>query len=584
MNALVLVSLCVIALSPVRYGQFRVVLGESLIALNNHHSFHAPGAFVRRDGNMVLMESRKLWSVTPAGEPRVIATDPAFMSMTTNDDCICVVGGQNLRRVRVLSSTGAKKTEFLLDFNMAGMQTRTYGETLLIVSGSFYVPKGKAVRLFGMAVYHLRTGALLHRFFEVTGKELEMVNAGSNSVSFGVAFDVTPSGTLLVCRSTDYRVYEYSSGGQLLRTLGGDGPPTNYLSLDRTRPLGLDDTAQFVGLKGPAVSARMQQLLDDWLHRWTPTGLPMILDMSHVIVQRGLVPPYDYDVFSLGSGALLGRFRSDKRVLYADRDEPILYMLDSASGGTLDIGVYRVNLSATESVPSPPPPDFVGSVTTFADVESLMTPDLVNGIANVVFCTTPFDCGFPEYYAACSTYAARYRWNISVAVSYDDRSALGLYVARLRASLGVAVLPRPSYVRLLGQAVLIFDRQSHILTLTDLLQQIPLDSFFEGAWRLAAFRAAPTGTKQIVAEYFYIIGDGPCEATKQTLLRLGLRHPELTLQLAPICIPENYMRLRGYEKTLTAGVAHPVPVLVVGDRVLSGEEIVPELTNLLGER
>ncbi|MCX7731579.1 MAG: hypothetical protein N2248_00215 [candidate division WOR-3 bacterium] len=48
----------------------------------------------------------------------------------------------------------------------------------------------------------------------------------------------------------------------------------------------------------------------------------------------------------------------------------------------------------------------------------------------------------------------------------------------------------------------------------------------------------------------------------------------------PICNPENYVKLRELEEKLTPGTTHPLPVLVIGNRLLWGEQIIPEIRRL----
>lgn len=116
-----------------------------------------------------------------------------------------------------------------------------------------------------------------------------------------------------------------------------------------------------------------------------------------------------------------------------------------------------------------------------------------------------------------------------------------------------------------------------------MLQQMPLDSFLLGIQRKISARAERLPSDTLVARYFYIVGGGPCENTKQALLRLALEHPVLDVRLAPICVPENYMMLRDLEKSLSGGTAHALPVLVVRGNVLSGSEILPQLTKMLAK-
>jgi hypothetical protein len=569
---------------------------DSPTALRRDHTYPAPECYITRDGQVVLLEVSALWLITPDSPPVRLATDPMFVSLSASPTGrLAAVGGTSLRRVRLVDQAGAKRDdEFLLDFSFSANQAMSLGDTLLVTSGSFFVTEGKRQRLFGMATYDLRTGSLLRRFFETSGEERTVMDRGHNSAGFAVAFDVTPDGHLLVSRTTDYRLHEYTLAGEPVGVLGAGPPPDYHVPLRSVAPLDLTAALYLDSLTGGPDKERMRKAGESWFKTWTASCFPLVFNRKYAIIQRGRVPPYHIEVFSLDDRQLLGVFRTDSRLLYAERDGPLIYLLDEASDSLLRIGGYRLSVGR----PSSPARDGRSDTPAPADpgmsaIEQATARLLANDRRTLVLCATPFDCGFPEYYKACSSFVTRHGdWDLLVVMSYRNRDALAKYCGRLARELSVRVAADPAYTKALldagvvraTPAVLAFDRRGYLRAATDLTEQLPFDTFLLHADRHTGTARGRDAAGTVTADYFYIIGGPPCERVKHDLLRLSWQHAGLELRLNPICDPKNYMNLRELERKHAGGVSHPLPVLVVNDAVLSGDSILPQLRERLHMR
>lgn len=566
----------------------------SPVALKRDHSYPAPEFYVTPDGRLVLMEVDAVWLVEPGHPPERLATDPMFVSLTASPSGqLTAVGGTSLRRIRFVGGeSSGGENEFLLDFGFAANQAMALGDTLLVTSGSYYVSEGRLQRLYGMATYDLRSGDLLRRFFEVRGKDRETIERGQNTAGFAVSFDVSPSGHLLVSSATSYRVLEYTLDGVLVDSFGPVPPPDYYTSLGDVAPLDLTSIEPGDSLSDVSPKDKMREAGERWFGTWTPACFPIVCDDSLFLIQRGRVPPYVIEVFSLGDRSLMGAIHTHSRLLYAQRGGPLFYLLDEASDTLLRIGGYRLRSDAPRTqkrggrtgVHDPPG-------TPLTPLELTTARYLPDSQKTLVLSTTPFDCGFPTFYAACSSFvASRPEWALRVIVSYRNPRALHMYCSRLARDLGMNVVADRAYARMVREsglvqstpAVLAFDCQGHLEAAVDQFSQLPLDSFLFLAERRMTSGRRPDARRRYTADYFYIPGGPPCEQAKRELLRLAYTRDDLDVVLHPVCDPRNYARLRELEKEYAGGASHPFPVLVVDGSLYSGDSMLPQLCHSLG--
>lgn len=549
------------------------------VAMRLDWTYPAPECHIERTGDIFLCETSGFWWISPDKPATRLLSDPLLLSISKEDDgSFTVTGGTNMRRIWNYHAGHGVKEDFLLDFNFAANMARVYCDSLLLVSGTIYETKQGKTKRYGLAVYHRNSGELLRRFLEISRREEKVLNQRNNSMAFNVSFTVAPNGNLIVAKTTDYSLYEYTIDGRLVGVFG-EKIPEYYRSIEQVPPLDLSVAIAGESLAHLEPKEQMRRISDRWFSTWTASCFPLVFNKDYIIIQRGMVPPYYLEFFALKNRKLLGYMLTDSRLLYAEPNGSLIYLLKEASDTLLRICGYKVTTLGGTNFRwfSLKPQGYdIGS-------HELNLPADTNSI---LLYATPFDCGFPAYFTACSSFVARYpNWKLKVAVYHPNKSVLAKFVQRLAAQIGTTLLADTFYLKILKQqgivtgtpAIFVFDQNAQLRAITDIVQKISPDSFLNSVISESVLSSGLVTTKVDTLYYFYIIGGDPCEEIKRVLQRLTATKPRLKLWLLPICNPENYLKLRTFEEKLTQGKSHPLPVLVMGDTILSGREIIPEV-------
>lgn len=551
---------------------------EKPVALRPDWTYPAPECHIERTGDIFLCEASGLWWISPDRPATRLLSDPLLLSISKEDDgSLTVTGGTNMRRIWSYHGRHGVREEFLLDFNFAANMARVYCDSLLVVSGTIYETQRGKTKQYGMAVYHRNSGDLLRRFLELSAAEERVLKRKNNSMAFNVSFTVAPNGNLIVSKTTDYRLYEYTIDGRLVGVFG-EKIPEYYRSIEQVPPLDLSVGIAEESLAPLDIKERMRRISDRWFSTWTAACFPLVFNKDYIIIQRGRVPPYYLEFFDLKTRKLLGHIRTDNRLLYAEPNGSLIYLLREASDTLLRIGGYKVTTSGATN--------FRWLTLTQRDADfNSQEWNLPADTSTILLYTTPFDCGFPDYFVACSSFVARNpNWKFKVAVYHNNGSVLAQYVRRLGMQIGTPLLADTFYLKTLKRqgiviitpAIFVFDENAQLRAVTDIARQISPDSFLNSVTTKVV--SYDVGLSKVdTLYYFYIIGGGPCEEIKNELSRLTADKPGLKLMLLPISQPENYQKLRSFEEKLTQGISHPLPVLVIGNTIFSGREIIQEV-------
>ena len=199
-------------------------------------------------------------------------------------------------------------------------------DTFLIVSYTVNSDMDEKV-----AVFDLRTGKLISRFFQIDSSMLSTVKDKNwqDGAKAYVAF--TPYGTVICSWDVDYKLYEYSLNGQLMH-IYGDLPP-HYKPLSST-PYSYD----YENLEE----------CEKWWGSWSYSYRPFIYKNKYIIVQRRARPPYYLDFYSLYTKRYLGFYKSDKPLLYVDSS--YIYLCEELTDTSITIGKYVLYEKKTDTV------------------------------------------------------------------------------------------------------------------------------------------------------------------------------------------------------------------------------------------
>ncbi len=201
-------------------------------------------------------------------------------------------------------------------------------DSLLVVSYTVNSDADKKV-----AVFDIRTGKLISRFFQMDSPLLSVVKNKNWQDGSKTYIALTPYGTVICSWDADYKIYEYSLNGQLLHVYK-DIPP-HYKPLSST-PYSYD----YENL----------ERCEKWWGSWSYSYRPFIYKNKYIIVQRRARPPYYLDFYSLDTKKYLGFYKTDKPLLYVDSN--YIYLTDTS----ITVGKYmlfegRVDTLNIDSLP-----------------------------------------------------------------------------------------------------------------------------------------------------------------------------------------------------------------------------------------